>query len=323
MNIELPSADIINQQFAKDILDGLKSSSKSIPSKYFYDEEGSKLFQTIMELDEYYLTDCEYEIFTVHKEYICTYFQERGPFDLIELGAGDGLKTRILLEELLRQGADFRYSPVDISGDAMDGLVKNLREELPQLQIQPQIGDYFQALKKMNHESETPKIVLFLGSNIGNFNREAAHYFLTQLHQNLRKGDALLMGVDLKKDPEKIMAAYDDRLGITKAFNMNLLKRMNRELGADFNPAFFRHYPNYDPISGEVRSYLISTKEQTVSFSKLDTSISFGKWEPIHTEISQKYSLKEIAELALISGFQLKENLLDCKHYFTDSIWEV
>ncbi len=313
----------MDNQFAKDIIKGLSANPKQIPSKYFYDDEGSRIFQKIMALDEYYLTDAEFDVFSNQKDQILAAFSEGvEKFDLIEFGAGDGLKTKILLNHFIENNAQFRYTPIDISADAMNGLVKDLETEFPDLEVNPIVDDYFNALKSLEESKNTRKVVLFLGSNIGNFKRIEAVSFISKIRGHFNTGDLLMIGVDLKKDPRKIIAAYDDKLGVTKSFNMNLLTRMNNELGANFNLNDFLHYPNYDPISGEVRSYLMSTKSVDVYFSKLEKTISFNRWELIHTEISRKYDMHGIEKLASDTDFTIKANFIEEKHCYLDTVWK-
>lgn len=308
--------------FALDVDKGLSSDPKYLPSKYFYDEVGDQLFQTIMGLGEYYLTRSEFEIFDTQKEDILKHFLGTDQnFNLIELGAGDGTKTKILLRYFVESGLDFRYSPIDISGHVLEVLTEDLEAEIPELNVNPIEGDYFDALAKLNQSHDQKEVVLFLGSNIGNFANGAAHKFLLKLSDNLSKGDLLLIGFDLMKDPNVILNAYNDQMGVTREFNLNLLKRMNGELGADFDAASFQHFPTYNPITGETRSHLISNKKQTVYVEVLDKHFQFDAWEAIHTEVSQKYSPKMIEDFAQRSGFKIVKNFLDQNGYFVDSLW--
>ena len=308
-------------QFAKDVAKGLSQRPKRLSSKYFYDEIGDKLFQDIMAMPEYYLTNAEYEIFENHKADILNLFEGKA-FDLIELGAGDGTKTKVLLNHFLEKGADFQYLPIDISDNALLLLENDLRENLPNLKVNPLQGDYFEVLEKLAGESQKPKVVLFLGANIGNFSRQQAVEFLEALHDTLNKGDLLLIGFDLKKDPATILDAYNDKAGITAAFNLNLLRRINRELGADFDLKAFKHWENYDPITGATRSFIVSTKKQKVTIEALDMAFRFEAWEAIDVELSQKYSLGEIDHLAEITGFETKTHFFDQRNYFVDAIWK-
>ncbi|NVK03941.1 MAG: L-histidine N(alpha)-methyltransferase [Flavobacteriia bacterium] len=309
-------------QFAKDVHLGLTSTPKTLSSKYFYDQAGDKLFQSIMAMPEYYLTDCEFEIFNTQAEDILNEIApNRRPFNLIELGAGDGSKTRVLLRHFLKSGVDFTYCPVDISAHILEELESALKDEMPDLQVELLAGDYFELLNERIGKFEGRNVFLFLGSTLGNYNEVKAQEFLSKLRAGMRPEDQLLMGVDLKKDPSVILRAYNDSHGITKEFNINLLRRINQELGADFDERFWKHCPNYDPQSGEARSYLVSTKPQKVYIEATDRSYSFEAWEEVHTEISKKYSLSQLERLGQESGFKVIKHFLDCKHYFVDTLW--
>ncbi|MCD4664901.1 MAG: L-histidine N(alpha)-methyltransferase, partial [Bacteroidales bacterium] len=271
--------------FAKDTLEGLSASPKYLSSKYFYDEQGSKIFQDIMHMPEYYLTDCELEIFKTQKQNILNEFIGQGThFELVELGAGDGLKTKILLSHFLSQKASFKYTPIDISEEAVKNLVTNLKNEIPGLHVNGRIGDYFDLIKDFNVNGQTKKIILFLGSNIGNYNKQKSLGFLNQLKMVLNPQDQLFIGFDLKKDPGVILKAYNDPHGFTAAFNLNLLYRINRELDANFDLQNFKHHEVYDPQSGTAKSFLISRKNQEVNILSLNKTFSFEKWEPIFME---------------------------------------
>lgn len=314
----------MDQQFAREVMKGLSDTPKYLSSKYFYDEKGDYLFQKIMELDEYYLTGAEYEIIERQKGDLLQLFANGASrFSLIEFGAGDGLKTKVLLKHFLSQGADFKYVPIDISENVLDLLLTDLEKNLPGLEMEGLQGEYFQALVALGKTDTARKVVLFLGSNIGNFLKPVAIKFLTRVAENLSKGDRLMIGADLKKDPEKILAAYNDSKGITRAFNLNLLERINRELDGDFMLDQFHHYPVYDPMTGEARSYLVSTVDQTVNISRINASFHFKAWEPIYMELSQKYDLDTLEELARESGFRILHNFYDSNKYFVDSVWEV
>lgn len=316
------TSELSVSEFAKDVKSGLRKSPKTLPSKYFYDKTGDRIFQDIMKMPEYYPTGCEFEIFTQQKEKLLSFFWEgKKPFQLIEFGAGDGTKTKILLKYFLDQLADFSYLPIDISGNVLSILKDTLKQELPGLNVRPIQNDYFEALKELQKDHTHRKVILFLGGNIGNFMVKSATDFLHHIQEFLHPGDLVLVGVDLKKNPKLILSAYDDPQGITSAFNLNLLARMNRELGADFQLNQFKHYATYHPVSGDMRSYLISQKEQTVSIEALNETFHFNQWEPVYTELSKKYAISEIEKLAADSGFEVVEHLFDCKHYFTDTLW--
>lgn len=310
--------------FAEDVSEGLSSSPKFLSSKYFYDDEGSRLFQQIMDLPEYYLTRAEFEVFSTQREEIFKAFtQQHSSFDLIELGAGDGTKTAILIDYFLQQNADFTYTPIDISQEALDSLTSSFKSRFPDLKIDAKTGDYFHILKSLKSDFQKPKIILFLGSNIGNFSKEASTSFFKSLHEVMHEGDMLFVGFDLQKDPRVILAAYDDAQGITAKFNLNLLRRINHELGANFDLAQFSHYALYRPNECAARSFLISRRDQDVSIEALNQSFHFKAWEPIFMEISQKYNFEMIEDLARKSGFQVNNNFYDANKYFVDSLWKV
>ncbi len=309
-------------QFAEDVLAGLTSTPKSLSSKYFYDDEGSRLFQEIMKLPEYYLTASELEIFSNQTDAIFEAFTAGAEaYDLIELGAGDGTKTAILVEKFLQRSADFTYSPIDISKEACDALSANFHTKFPELKIRSLHGDYFKILKSLKNGSERRKIIMFLGSNIGNFNREQALDFFRQLRSVMNANDLLFTGFDLQKDPRVIVEAYDDYQGVTAAFNLNLLTRINRELDGDFDLSKFSHYAVYRPVECAARSFLISRERQTVRIGALNRSFDFDQWEAVFMEISQKYSPAMIADLAGESGFNIEKTFLDSKSYYCDSLW--
>lgn len=308
--------------FAEDVLRGLSSTPKELSSKYFYDDEGSRLFQEIMKLPEYYLTGSENEIFSHQTETIFRAFANgNNAFDLIELGAGDGTKTAVLVEHFLKQNVDITYAPIDISQEALDGLTEKFNREFPALKMHAMNGDYFKILESLKNTSGRRKVLLFLGSNIGNFGREQAVAFFRSLRAVMNGDDVLFIGFDLQKDPHVIAAAYDDAAGVTARFNLNLLTRINRELGGDFDIEKFAHYANYRPVEGSARSFLISREKQTVRIGALGRSFEFDPWEPVFMEISQKYSPKMIEELAAESGFEIKQNFYDSRSYYCDSLW--
>lgn len=309
--------------FADDVLRGLSATPKFLSSKYFYDDEGSRLFRQIMDLPEYYLTRAEFEIFAAQTREIFEAFTAKNQsFDLIELGAGDGTKTAVLIDYFLKQKVDFSFMPIDISQEAIDSLTTKFQHKFPALSINAKTGDYFRILETLKTESSRAKIILFLGSNIGNFSREQAEDFFSQLRGVMNKNDLLLVGFDLQKDPRVILQAYDDAQGVTAAFNLNLLTRLNRELGGDFDLENFSHYAAYLPTECAARSFLISRKAQTVRVKAVNKTFDFAAWEPIFMEISQKYNSQMIEDLAQTSGFQIEKEFFDSNKYFVDSLWK-
>jgi len=309
-------------KFRSDVLNGLKNKPKKLSSKYFYDKIGDHLFQEIMAMPEYYLTKCELDIFKNKTENLTSLIvSENEPFDLIELGAGDAMKSTYLLKYLVEKGRDFTYMPIDISGNILSILNEKLNSKVPELEIISLEGDYFEMLDKAASMSARKKVVLFLGSNIGNMNKDEAESFCVELNKNLNSGDVVLIGVDLKKNPHIILSAYNDQSGTTAAFNLNLLSRINRELNADFEVDNFQHYQTYDPVSGDCRSYLVSLKDQNVMIE--NEIISFKENELIDMEVSRKFSESGINELAEKSGFKVVGEIKDSKNWFVDSVWEV
>lgn len=307
--------------FAQDILSGLRSAPKRLPSKYFYDAAGDELFRRIMELPEYYLTRAEYALLEARKEDIRQVLESQ-PFDIIEPGAGSGEKTRVLLRHFLAKGQAFRYLPIDISPNALDMLQADLELELPGLEVQTLAGDYFRELAALPFAEGRRRLVLFLGSNIGNYTFPEAEDLLRLIAGSLRPGDLLLIGFDMKKDPVRILAAYDDAAGVTRDFNLNLLVRINRELGADFDLAAFRHWATYNPLSGACESYLVSLKKQTVRLRALEEEIRFEAWEAIYMELSQKYDIPAVEGLAAGAGFRRKRAFLDEENGYLLDLWE-
>jgi dimethylhistidine N-methyltransferase len=317
------SSAIKPNTFAEDVRKGLSSDPKSLSSRYFYDDEGSRLFQRIMDLPEYYLTRAEFEIFSEQTaEIFAAFTDDTAEFDLIELGAGDGTKTAVLIDYFLKKEANFTYSPIDISRKALAVLTGKFTAEFPDLRMNAQTGDYFRILETLKTKSKRRKILLFLGSNIGNFNGEQALAFFRHLREVMNENDLLFVGFDLQKDPRVIVNAYDDSQGVTAEFNLNLLHRINRELGANFDLENFSHYAIYRPIECAARSFLISRKQQTVFVEALNESFEFAAWEAIFMEISQKYNSQMIEDLAKASGFAIERNFYDSREYFVDSLWK-
>lgn len=311
------------RDFAYDVLVGLSERPKRLPSKYFYDDVGSRLFSRIMELDEYYPTRCESEILRAHAAAIVAPVIDR-PFNLVDLGAGDGKKTMIVLEHLASIGADFVYVPIDISEAAMQKLVGAVRARIPEVRVEGLVCEYADGVHYLGREQSARRnLVLFLGSNIGNFAAPQARGFLRRLWSALSDGDFALIGFDLKKDIEVLLAAYNDPLGVTAEFNLNLLRRMNRELGANFDTRAFRHFGTYNVFSGAMESYLVSLEPQVVRVDALEQSFAFDAWEPLHTEYSYKYLRSDVDALARDTGFACEGRFEDSKGWFLDALWRV
>ncbi len=317
----------LQNAFAEDVRRGLASDPKSLPPKYFYDELGSQLFEAICLLPEYYLTRAENEIFArFADEIVGEADQTRGDeVTLIEMGSGSAQKTRLLIESFMERGKGLHYIPVDISLAALEQSAQGLLEAYPssKLRVTAYASDYESALRHLGaRRAERQKtLALFLGSNIGNFNRVGAESFLSSLRSVLREGDCLLLGADLKKKREVLEAAYNDSIGLTAAFNLNLLSRINRELDADFNVRRFRHVALYDEAEGRIEIYLESRVAQRVSINRLNAEFDFAAGERIHTENSYKYDAAELALLAARTGFEVKRVWLDEKKQFSSNLF--
>ncbi|MDY6967078.1 MAG: L-histidine N(alpha)-methyltransferase [Spirochaetota bacterium] len=311
-----------HHDFALNVLLGLSQYPKSVPSRYLYDAEGDKLFQQIMNLPEYYLTQCEFEILQNHKDQIIDLVFE-DQTNLIELGAGDGQKTEILLEHLINIDLNFEYVPIDISESSIKGLVSGLKKSYPEMKIEGLVAEYFEGLKWLSCDNQGHNVVLFLGSSIGNFSHSEARVFLFSLWNALNDGDIILIGFDLKKDIQTLTKAYNDSQGITARFNLNLLNRINKELGGNFDPDCFQYHNTYNVFTGAMESYLVSCEEQNVYIKELNQFFSFESWESLHTEYSHKYLLSEISALAEETGFNIIHQFSDSRQYYIDSLWQV
>ncbi|HYG49341.1 MAG TPA: L-histidine N(alpha)-methyltransferase [Flavobacteriales bacterium] len=302
---------------------GLSKYPKRLPSWLFYDEKGDKIFQSIMAMPEYYLTGCEYEIFELYKEDLLQDFTRKGDvFRLVELGAGDGLKTEVLLRHFVAKKAAFSFQPIDASETVLEQLEKRLKKSVPLLEINAIIGQYETGLKHVSQAAGSRAVYMFLGANIGNFTLGQSSDLMEKIATAMRNDDLLLVGFDLKKNPHTILAAYNDKTGITRDFNLNLLTRLNCELGADFDVKKFTHYPCYDPASGTTKSYLVSSVKQEVFVEALNESFSFEEGEYIHTEISQKFDLPMIEKLARENGLEIAKYYFDSRKYFVDVLFE-
>ena len=308
------------QELKNDVKLDLNKPMKQISTKYLYDEHGSELFNQITRHSDYYLTRVELEILTTYKKDISDQISD-APFNLIELGPGEGIKTEVLLGEFLRNLDSFSYIPIDISTQYLKKFLNRLNHQLPTLNATGIHADYFKGMEWISKHSDQRNVVLFFGSSIGNFDPLATKEFLDHLHDTLHKGDFVLIGFDLCKNPNVLMQAYNDTEGLTREFNLNLLQRLNRELGANFDLNKFQHYPTYTVYTGAMESYLVSLEKQKIYIDALDQSFEFDAIEPIHVEFSYKYKESQIESLADKTGFKIVKNFFDSHHYFVDSLW--
>ena len=296
--------------FLDDVIDGLSTVPKELSCKYFYDQAGSELFDQICELDEYYLTRAETAIINKHVDEMAYQLGKR--VMLIEFGSGSSTKTRLILERLQAPAA---YVPIDISRSHLLAVAGGLRQSFPHLEVLPIVGDFtkpFQLPKSTAPPSHAA--VFFPGSTIGNFKPEEAQKLLQRIAGLLGEDGGLLIGIDLQKEPAMIEAAYNDAKGITAAFNLNLLHRINRELDGDFEVSEFEHLAEYNEEFGRVETYIVSRKQQSVRIG--DESFSFEKGERIFTEYSHKYTIAGFENMAGQAGFSLHKYWTDDQNRF-------
>jgi L-histidine N-alpha-methyltransferase len=304
--------------FADEVRAGLTARPKTLPTKYLYDDLGSALFEVICLLPEYYLTRAEASILRANARDIISAVGET--VEIVELGSGTATKTRLLLDAALaRQGA-LRYSPIDISRSALDETVAALNVEYPAITVEPMVTDYLDGLRRFSRNGVERTLVLFLGSNVGNFEPIEARRTLHAVRETLRRGDSLLMGADMKKDVTVIEAAYNDKLGVTAAFNKNLLLRINRELGGSFDLGAFRHAATYNAAEGRIEMHLVSDTAQDVAIAELGITVHFEPGESIHTESSYKYDESQLTALASATGFDVAKTWSDPEKTFTSNL---
>jgi dimethylhistidine N-methyltransferase len=308
--------------FFQDVWKGLNATPKYLLSKYFYDETGDAIFREIMACPEYYLTKCELEIFSQQQNEMTNALLGRlHDFDVVELGAGDATKSVFLLDALLQQKVDFTYYPIDFSQSVIALLNQKLPAMLPDLRLKGLNGEYFEMLDQLKQLSTRNKVVLLLGSNIGNILLENTVDFFKQLRAHLSPGDLVLTGFDLVKDPQVILAAYNDKGGITKRFNLNLLTRINHTFNANFDISQFEHRPVYNEQTGACKSFLESKTDQTVRIGDEGT-IHLVAGEQIYMEISQKYTVPQTDGFAHAAGFVPVHHFYDSKKWFLDALWQ-
>ena len=309
--------------FASDVRAGLTREAKALPPKYFYDELGSRLFEAICWLPEYYLTRAESDILQTNAVEIVSSVE--GPVRLLELGSGSAEKTRYLIEALLAKQPQLHYLPVDISDSSLELASQRLLRLYPRLRITAFAADYFTALKALaTHvpsDSDRRTVAVFLGSNIGNFGRDESREFLHAVRRLLRPEDALLLGADLKKSPDVLIPAYDDALGVTAAFNLNLLARINRELDGNFDVKKFQHSAIYNDELGRIEIHLVSREPQIVRIRAIDLEAAFDKGETIRTENSYKFDPDQLSLLARDTGFSLAKTWFDSAHLFSFNLF--
>jgi L-histidine N-alpha-methyltransferase len=300
LRIETRSRENATLGLARDVRRGLSQDAKRLPPKYFYDELGSRLFDAICDTPEYYLTRSEH---TLLREIADQLVSDPAPSDLIELGSGAARKTRLLLDALGRAKLCCRYVPFDVSEEMLTWSAHALLEEYPWLRVLGVVGDYERDLDPLPHGER--RMVAFLGSTIGNFERPAAVSFLKRIGRLLRRGETLVLGTDLVKDPRVLNAAYNDARGLTRDFNKNVLRVINRELKGNFVLDRFRHVAFFDEQASQIEMHLESTVTHTVSIESLELEVRFAAGERILTEISRKFTRDSVEALCAESGLAL------------------
>ncbi len=308
-------------RFQREVLEGLARPQRSLPSEWFYDANGSRLFQQIMRLPGYYPTRLETAIFERHAEAMLA----PAPEDLsavVDLGAGDGAKTLLLLAAARARAPGVVYAPVDVSAAALASAAKRMVAAWPELPVEKVQAGYVAGLAQAaRRRPRGPLLAALLGSNLGNLEWTAALELLRSLRRALRPGDLFLIGFDLLKDEAVLRAAYDDPEGVTAAFNLNLLARINRELDGDFDLGAFRHRATFDPARPAMESWLISSRAQVVRVAGQRHALREG--EALHTEISWKYTEAQVEALAREAGFEEVSRFFDDRRWFVDALWRV
>jgi dimethylhistidine N-methyltransferase len=299
--------------YVDEVVRGLSGWPKTLPCKLFYDERGSALFEEITELPEYYPTRTELEILRRYSREMA--LAAGSPVSIIELGAGTATKTSTLLQGVARKQIRVKYFPVDISPSALAAAKKRVRQELPGALVQPVVADFAHGFDFLNRVPGR-KLVLYLGSSIGNFDGDDAVRFLRNVRDQLAPGDALLLGTDMVKDASILVPAYDDSQGVTAEFDKNILLRINRELDANFDLDSFRHIAEWNPHCSRMEIYLESTRAQTAVIGLTRSVVRFGAGERIHTENSYKYTLEMVERMLCVSGFRLEKTWFDRREWF-------
>lgn len=300
---------------AEDVRSGLSAQNKRLPCQYIYDDRGSDLFVKICSQPEYYLTRAERQILEQHAQDIVS---DLSPdTTIVELGSGSSEKTDVLIGAFLEAHGHLHYVPIDISEDALDQAASRILEQFDNVEITAFAGDYNAGLEFVSERFGGPTLVLFLGSSIGNFARDAARSMLGRVAEVLAPEDGVLMGVDLRKDRATLEAAYDDAGGVTAAFNRNILERVNRELGGEFDIKNFDYKAEYSESKGRVEMFQVSKLDQEVTIADLDMTVRLGAGERIHTENSHKYSQAEIDDLTAAAGLTLQKRWFDKRRRYT------
>jgi dimethylhistidine N-methyltransferase len=304
--------------FGEEVASGLSGVPKRLPYRFLYDAAGSQLFEQICDLPEYYLTRAEREILEARADEVAGLFA--GPITMAELGSGSSTKTRLLIEAFLRRHGRLRYVPVDISRSMLEASALELLESYGGLEVRAIASEYEAGLRHVSAETQRPKLIVWLGSTMGNLQHEEAIGFLKGVRQSMAPADRMLVGIDLRKDPDALEAAYDDAQGVTARFTLNLLERINRELGGHFDLRHFFHRAVYHEPAGRVAIDLVSTRAQRVAVDELELEFEFAEGEAVHVEDSFKYSAQEIGALTAAAGLGVDRSWQDAAARFSLSL---
>jgi L-histidine N-alpha-methyltransferase len=312
----LPIEDDVLEQVAEAVRRGLAARPKSLPPWLFYDEAGSRLFEQITELPEYYLTRTERSILAADAPVIVSRAAGGSPLRIVELGAGSAAKTRLLLLAALQRQHSVVYEPVDVSASALETARERIEREFPTVRVIPRVIDYTREFELGPAASGERTLVVYIGSSIGNFEPAEAERLLVRVRARLSPRDSILLGVDLTRDEQALLDAYNDEAQVTAAFNLNLLTRLNRELGAGFNLDCFQHRAIWNPEASRIEMHLESRVSQTISIPAIDLDVHFARGETIHTENSYKFSRGGAEDLLLASGFIPTATFIDRRNRF-------
>jgi L-histidine Nalpha-methyltransferase len=312
----VPIGDELSERAAAAVRCGLTKSPKTLPPWLFYDETGSRLFEEITELPEYYLTRVERAILAEYADQILAQASDGERLRIVELGAGSAAKTRVLLSAAVERQGSVDFEPVDVSASALEEACRCIESEIAGVEVVPRVMDYTRQLELERTRDGERTLVLYIGSSIGNFEPDEATEILRGVRRQLKRGDGLLLGVDLVKTEGTLLAAYNDAAGVTAAFNLNMLTRLNRELGADFDLDGFEHRAVWNPRRSRIEMHLESRTEQTVRIPALDLTVEFSENETIHTENSYKFHRHGAAKLLEQAGFTLARTFTDSNERF-------
>lgn len=296
-----------------DVVKGLTQTPKWVSARYFYDDRGSELFEQICELPEYYLTRSETAIL---REYAIEIAQMTGACELVELGSGSSTKTRILLDAYNQLRYPLRYLPIDVSAGILESSARQLLADYPSLNVHALAGTYERALEKLAPTQLPSRMICFIGSTLGNLTPTECDVFFSQITDALRKGEYFLLGVDLQKPKQVLEAAYNDRSGVTAAFNLNMLRHLNWRFDGNFEPQMFEHWAFYNETEHQIEMHLRSVRSHTVQLRALDLTVEFTAGETIHTEISRKFNLVSLQQQLQSRGLVPLKTWSDPQQWF-------